>query len=290
MTAFANSEIFESPLRVSVEIKSYNNKYLDTHLKIEENYRNIEEDVKRLVSERITRGRIEISIKINHKTKTIHNYEINTSKAKSYFETLNSLGQLLGIGIGRIDVNTILGAGDIIKPVEVHQDHDQMWIVVSKCLERALADIDNMKKEEGENIARDLSTRLGYVKKILKDIETKSHYLPKLYKEKLESRVLELTDNLVKIDPSRILHEVAVLATKSDITEEIVRSNSHIEQFKKIINENPPLGKKLNFLLQEFNREFNTMGSKVGNCDISYMVISVKSELEKIKEQVQNIE
>ena len=147
-----------------------------------------------------------------------------------------------------------------------------------------------MRKKEGEFLFKDLQTRLDYIEESISVIEKNTSDLLPRYQERLKERIMALTQGITEIDPVRIAQEAAILADKSDISEEIVRARSHVNQFRKIMTENAPVGKKLNFLLQEFNREFNTMASKSGNTDISHRIVSVKSELEKLREQVQNVE
>jgi len=147
-----------------------------------------------------------------------------------------------------------------------------------------------MRKTEGDFIAGDFIKRLDYIEKAMAEIEEKSGSLLPYYQERLKERISALTRGIVDIDPGRISQEAAMLADRSDISEEIVRAKSHIGQFRAITDAEEPSGRKLNFLLQEFNREFNTMGSKTGNADVSHIIVNVKSELEKIREQVQNVE
>ena len=154
----------------------------------------------------------------------------------------------------------------------------------------ALDDLETMRKNEGDFIAKDLKHRLKFIHACLKQIHKKSDGLLNEYQERLKERISSLTQDLVELDPTRIAQEAAHLADRSDISEEIVRAKSHLNQFNEIINAVEPAGRKLNFLLQELNREFNTMGSKIGNAEVAHIVIEVKSELEKIREQIQNVE
>jgi uncharacterized protein (TIGR00255 family) len=147
-----------------------------------------------------------------------------------------------------------------------------------------------MRKKEGDFIARDFKERLDLIEKTLRQIKRESTDLPGLYQEKLKDRIAALTKNIVEVDPGRIAQEAAFLADRSDISEEIVRARSHLKQFRVIMRAAGPSGRKLNFLLQEFTREFNTMGAKAGNAVVSHMIVGVKTELEKLREQVQNVE
>ena len=161
---------------------------------------------------------------------------------------------------------------------------------MKNCIDVALDDLDAMRKREGDVIARDFDDRLKYIEKSLREIQKASSGLLPIYQERLKDRLSSLTNGMVEIDPGRIAQEAAFYADKSDISEEIVRTHSHLKQFRTIMAAEEHAGRKLNFLLQEFLREFNTMGAKAGNADISHIIVAVKSELEKIREQVQNVE
>ncbi len=178
-----------------------------------------------------------------------------------------------------------------IKALEnTEKDIKKVWGHLSPVFKEVLDNINSMREAEGAHTAKDFLTRLDYIEKSIDEIEEKSTDLPKIYKEKLEARISSLTDGILELDKNRIGQEAALLADRSDISEEITRSRSHVEQFRKIMSTEENPGRKLNFLLQEFNREFNTMGSKTGSTNVSHMIVDLKSELEKIREQVQNVE
>jgi uncharacterized protein (TIGR00255 family) len=165
-----------------------------------------------------------------------------------------------------------------------------MWDKIERCLIEATNGLDDMRKKEGQMIATDLSKRLDDIETTIKQIEKTSENLLPAYQERLKGRIEELTRGIVEIDLDRIAQEAAFLADKSDISEEIVRAKSHIHQFRMIQDSKEPAGRKMNFLLQEMGREINTIGSKTGKAEVAHMVVDVKSELEKMREQVQNIE
>jgi uncharacterized protein (TIGR00255 family) len=183
-----------------------------------------------------------------------------------------------------------MSVGGIIKPVETVTEAESIWPVIKGCLTVALDDLETMQKKEGDFIAGDLLKRLDYIEDCIGEIEHDSGELLYHYQQRLRERISALTREIVELDPGRLAQEAAFLADRSDISEEIVRAKSHIQQFRHIMDSEEPGGRKLNFLLQELHREFNTMGSKIGQADTSHRIVDVKSELEKIREQIQNVE
>ncbi|MBL0732597.1 MAG: YicC family protein [Desulfosarcina sp.] len=289
MTGFADCKMELNDISAFVEIRSYNSKHLDIALRTSYLYRSFEGKIKDLVSNKITRGRIEINLRVVNASENIYAFDVNTGKAKSYHAALVKLKSLLDLP-GQISLELLIGAGEMIKPAEVETDMAEEWILIDKAVNQALLDIDIMRQREGNFIAADFKKRLQYLRDSIDKIENESSELILFYQERLKERIAFLTKGVVEIDPGRIAQEASFLADKSDISEEIVRANSHIEQFITIMNSDEPAGRKLNFLLQEFNREFNTMGSKAGNTKVSHIIVEVKSELEKLREQVQNVE
>ena len=290
MTAFSAAEATKEHLTVNIEIRSYNSRHLDVALRIPHGYQLLEDKIKTAISEKISRGRVEIRIKIKDESDEICRYEVNIQKAGAYYNALSELSDKLNLE-GKPPLELIAKAGDIISPGEVSEAiAETTWPVIKDCLSNALADHNRMRKKEGDFMAGDLSVRLDDIQAAIYRIEENTEGLLALYQDRLKERIGVLTKGVIELDPARIAQEAALLADKSDISEEITRAKSHIEQFKALMTADEPAGRKLNFLLQEFNREFNTMGSKTGNADLSHLIVAVKSELEKIREQVQNIE
>jgi uncharacterized protein (TIGR00255 family) len=188
-----------------------------------------------------------------------------------------------------ITLEMMAGAG-IIKPSESEKDMNAAWSVVQPCMHEAVRLLVDMRKQEGEFLSGDIRTRLEFIETQLSKIENESGGLVAHYQDRLIRRIQKITQGIIDIDPGRIAQEAAFLADRSDISEEIVRAKSHLHQFRQIMDAPEPGGRKLNFLLQEMNREFNTMGSKTESASVSYGVVEVKTELEKIREQVQNVE
>jgi len=288
MTAFARAEKTVEELTVMVEIRSYNSRHLDIALRVPHGYLALEEKIKGLVAGKVARGRIEANLKIRDNSDETYAFEINTPKARAYHESLIQLKDMLNIN-SEISIDLLVGMGGVIKPAEIDLDMEACWPVVKDCIGEALEDLVAMRKREGDYIAKDLAGRLDDIEKSVDQIEKESSDLLFHYQQRLKDRISLLTEG-IEIDPERIAQEAAFLADRSDISEEIVRVGSHIKQFREITDSTEPAGRKLNFLLQELNREFNTMGSKTEKAKVSHIIVAVKSELEKIREQLQNIE
>ena len=289
MTGFAAAEVFEGDVGVSTDIRAVNSRHLDLALRIPAGYSGLEEKIKSFINRRIVRGRLEVKIQIKNATGDTVGFEIDWAKAEGMHAAIKTLTDKLGLQ-DDITVDHLLSVGGIIRPVDTVDESEKVWGTVETCLERALADLDAMRGKEGEFIANDLFARLNFIESGLTEIEDNSANLMERYQERLMERIAALTKETVEIDPARLAQEAAYLADRSDISEEIVRAKSHIEQFRQIMQSNEPGGRKLNFLLQELHREFNTIGSKIGHAETAHRVVEVKAELEKIREQIQNVE
>jgi uncharacterized protein (TIGR00255 family) len=241
------------------------------------------------VATHVHRGRVDLRIDITELGDDSQTFEIDWPRANAYLEALQRLQQTLDLP-GDLTLDQVVAAGGIIKPAEKERNLIPVWSVVETCLEEALLALDHMRQREGDALAADIHRRLDDIGSQLGVIEKSSEGLLGIYQAKLLERIQTLTQGNVEIDPSRIAQEAAFLADRSDISEEVVRAASHLEQFRSIVAGEAPAGRKLNFLLQEFNREFNTMGAKTSRTDIAHRVVDLKSEIEKIREQVQNIE
>ena len=289
MTAYASADKAEGQISVKTEIRSYNSRYLDVILRVPNDLIPLEEKIKGMLSEKISRGRVEVKIQLKSEAEEAVSFEIDQVRAKAYYEALLKLNNTFNLS-SAISLEHLLNAGSIIKPSEKEGAPELYWPVVRDCLAQALDDLDEMRRREGDFIAEDFGARLRIIEGGLSEIKDKSQGLITFYQERLKDRISSLTKGIVEIDPARIAQESAILADKSDISEEIVRAESHADQFKSVMQESVSSGRKLNFLLQEFNREFNTMGVKAQSAEISHLVVNLKTELEKIREQVQNVE
>ena len=289
MTAYAKAEERTSNLTADVEIRTYNSRHLDFSLRVPHGYNLIEEKIKSLIAARMTRGRVELKLIIKDESEDSYAYDINTSKAQAYCNALKTLADKNNIS-DPVSISILAGIQGIITPANVEIDMDRQWAVIEKCISTALDSLLDMRQTEGDFLKKDFQTRLAFIESSLQKIEADSANLIPLYQERLKERIKKLTDGIIEIDESRIIQEAAIIADKSEISEEIVRAKSHIQQFNEIMAADEPGGRKLNFLLQEFNREFNTMGSKTGKADVAHIIVDVKAELEKMREQIQNVE
>jgi len=290
MTAYAQAEQHAPPHVVAVEIRSYNSKYLDLALRLPPNFLTLEEQIKAVLTQHLHRGRIELRLEVKTLDDgTARPFEIDMARARGLYAAFERLRDAFAPG-SDLPLGMLIEAGGIIKPLEVEKDLGTVWASVAVCLQSALAQLLAMRRREGDALAADLLARLETLEALMARITVASEGLLPYYQQRLTERIKALTQGLTDLDPARISQEAALLADRSDISEEIVRVRSHLDQFRRIMSKEVPAGRKLNFLIQEFNREFNTMGSKTAKADVSHMVVELKTELEKIREQVQNIE
>jgi uncharacterized protein (TIGR00255 family) len=289
MTGFAAAEINAGETTAAVDIRSYNNRHLDVVLRIPSGCMALEDKIRELIAAKAVRGRLEVKVQIKSAAAEAAAFEIDWPRAEGMHAALVQLKNKFGLQ-GDVTMDHMLAMGGLVKPVETSDAADQAWPVIEDCLGRALENLDVMRTKEGDFIAGDLYARLDYIESCLGEIKAASADLPGQYQEKLKERIAALTQETVELDPAKLAQEAAYLADRSDISEEIVRVESHVKQFRNIMKAAEPGGRKLNFLLQELHREFNTIGSKIGHAETSHRVVDVKSELEKIREQIQNVE
>ena len=257
MTAFAAAEKNQNGLSVATEIRSYNNRHLDIALWLPNSYLKLENRIKALIGEKVSRGRIEVRVKIQDDTDAGLAFEIHTPKAKAYRETLAQLENGFGI-TPSLTFASLVDAGVVIAK-ESKRDAEQCWDVIGGCIDQAMEKLVEMRAREGGFISRDIHKRLEAIETCIQRIDQASEGMTAYYQERLRERITRLTKGIVELDPARVAQEAAFLADKSDISEELVRASSHVGQFRGIMEVPEPAGQKLTFLLQELHREFNTM-------------------------------
>ncbi len=289
MTAFSQVSNTHDTITADVTIRSYNSRHLDIKLYTPESCQEFEEYIKKIIIKTHDRGRIEIRLSVQDDAKNQELFEVNEARVRSYFQALDKIKKELNLSTD-ISMDNILTVRDVIVPFKKDQDKNKLWKAVEPCIEAASMNLNAMRKEEGENLYKDLLARIDYIEDRLKFVEKEADTIPMIYKQKLMEKISGLTSEIKGLDPVRIAQEAAIIADKSDVSEEIVRLYSHIKLFRDSLDSDSSQGRKLNFLIQEFNREFNTIGSKAGNAALSHMIVDLKSQLEKIREQVQNIE
>ncbi len=289
MTAFARAVHTKETITAEAVIRSYNSRHLDFAVYLPDTCQGQEEEIKKIVTRYHHRGRMEIRVTVQDEGSQESGFDVDEAKAVAYFKALKQVTERLGLS-REPELADVLSARNIIVPAVENPDQALLTQVVSEAVDLAARDLDRMRRAEGENLYRDLMARITAIEDQMDLLQTRAGDIPVLYKKRLEERLARLTADQGEIDPVRLAQEVAILADKSDVSEEIVRISSHIQQFRKTMNADRSRGQNLNFLIQEFNREFNTIGSKAGQAALSHMVVDLKSKLEKIREQVQNIE
>lgn len=289
MTAFASEETSRNGITVSIEIRCYNSRHLDPAIRLPSAHATMEEQIRQMISSRIQRGRVEIKIGIDGKDAEAVTFRIDEQMADAYYHALNNLRNRYAID-DPISLDDMMKMRGIIESVEADTDTSAVSGILEEALIQAFDNVDKMRQAEGNAIAADLAERANRIETYVDRIQKQTDGLLESYRARLMDRINALTQGMVEIDSGRIAQEAAFIADKSDISEEITRAKSHLSQFRSLMDGKEPAGKPLNFLLQEFSREFNTMGSKAGNADISHIIVSAKTEIEKIREQVQNVE
>ncbi len=287
MTGYGKESISENLRNYQIEIKSVNHRYLDISVKMPRALSYLEEEIKKLISEKLKRGKVDVFVTFENNSAEGKEIKINTEIAKIYIDELKKLAEQEAIS-ANIEVTEISKYPDVLS-IQNTQDEEQIKKEVLKATNTAVERLIQMRQAEGSKIAEDLLKRIQYIKQKIEKISKLSTGLIEEYVVKLENRIKEILVNQ-EIDESRLAQEVVIYADKCSIEEEVTRLDSHILQFEKLINSNEAIGKKLDFIIQEMNRETNTIGSKANNLDITNGVIDIKTELENIREQVQNIE
>ncbi|WP_026476428.1 YicC/YloC family endoribonuclease [Alkaliphilus transvaalensis] len=288
MTGFGRGESQSTDRRFLVEIKSLNHRYLDINIKMPKMFTYLEENIRQTIKDYVKRGRVEVFISYENIGDTEVKVIADVPLAEQY---LNALTKLKELPVkDDVTVSLIAKYPDVIRVEKKELDEDATWNALVEALKNSLSKLSEMRKIEGAQLKEDLLMRLGILADYIKEIEGRSPQIVVEYRQRLNERIKELLEEGYHIEESRILMEVALFADKSSIVEEIVRFGSHIKQFTKTMEENDSIGRKLDFLIQEMNREVNTIGSKANDLTITNIVVNLKSELEKMREQVQNIE
>ena len=291
MTAFGRAKIEGTEKDITVEIKSVNSRFFDCSVKMPRAYLPLEERIKNYVQKNaVARAKVDVYITVDNHGTTGQKLDIDEAYAESYIEALRSLRDRFSL-VDDISVMTVARNSDIFKTTRIDTDIEAEWEALAPVLDLAIADYTRMRTVEGEKAIADLKDKLELIRNYVDEIEAISKEDNVGYRDKLEARLRQiLGDNSVTVDESRLLTECAVWADKIAIDEELVRLRSHFGAFYDIADAPEPAGRKLDFLMQEMNRETNTIGSKANNAKIARIVVNVKGELEKIREQVQNIE
>ena len=287
MTGFGKASLSQNLREYQIEMKAVNHRYLDISIKLPRQLSYLEEDIRKEIAGYVKRGKIEVGITFENNSQEGRKITINKEMAHLYIQELRELAKNEKIG-DNIEVMEISKLPDVLN-ISIDQEDETIKHEVLETVNRAVTHLVEMRKMEGAKLAEDLKNRIGKIEKKIIEISSISTGLIDEYVVKLEGRIKEILKT-EEIDKSRIAQEVVIYADKCSIEEEITRLKSHIEQFKDLLNSNDAVGKKLDFIIQEMNRETNTIGSKANHLDITNGVIDIKTELENIREQIQNIE
>ena len=289
MTGFGRGAVVETGFAVTVELKTVNNRFLDVSLRLSGELQPLESTIKRLIGNRLSRGRVDVNLQYDRVTEI--NYELNRPVISGFLSAMKQMQDEFSL-TGEPDLNVIARLPNVLL-TKKEELSDDFMVAVEQAVQLALDDLEKMRGNEGEMLAIELEFRLAEIEKRLGPIESEAANVGEEYRQRLTKRIGEMlakSDSQIEIDQSRLAQEVAYLADRSDISEEIARLRSHIEHFRGIMKEEKEVGKRLDFLTQELNREANTIASKTGNLVVKEHALAIKSEIEKIREQVQNVE
>jgi uncharacterized protein (TIGR00255 family) len=289
MTGFGRGESRNTDYNFNVEIKTVNHRYNDIIIRMPKHLNYLEEQLKSIIKSKINRGRVEVYIELEYSNESNIDIRIDMPLAKSYKSQLDSMMEELNIE-DKVKLIHMLMFPEIIRKEKKEIEEDVLWQSLETALEIALDNVVNMRIKEGAILKKDMENQIFKIEEELLKIEERAPIVVIEYRDKLENRIAELLDGKIKVDEDRLNYEIAFFADKSDINEEVVRLKSHSNQFLDSLNESESVGRRLDFILQEMNREINTIGSKSDDLTISNCVVNIKSKLEKIREQVQNVE
>lgn len=288
MTGYGKAEAATAAGKLSVEIRSVNHRYGEIAVKLPRQFMPLEGEIKKRVSNRFKRGKIDIFINFEQSASVASPPQVNLAMAKAYHEAFTTLNHHLGI-YEPIPASIILAQKDVLFVQEATPDIEAVSAALFSTLEDAMDSFGKMRCDEGEALFAEISDRIAAIAGTVETVAVRSPRAVAVNGERLRERITKLLAEF-QLDEMRLAQEVALLADRMDITEELVRLRSHFKQFDSLLNCDEPVGRKLDFLLQEMNREVNTIGSKANDAEIAAMVVELKSEMEKVREQIQNIE
>ena len=289
MTGFGRGAVNENNFSVTVELKTVNNRFLDISLRLSNEMQPIESEVKRLITSRLSRGRVDVNIQYERSDEI--NYELNRPMITGYLAAMKKMRDEFGLS-GEPDINVIAKLPNVM--ISKKEELSETFTFgVAAAVTTALENLEKMRQDEGEMLKVELESRLATIEDHLPVIESETAAISEEYRQRLTRRIGDLlakSESQIELDQGRLAQEIAYLADRADISEEIARLKTHIEHFRTIMSEEKEVGKRLDFLTQELNREANTITSKTNNMVVKENALAIKSEIEKIREQVQNIE
>jgi len=292
MTGFGRGEYVDDVRKVTVEIRAVNHRYCDIFVKMPRKYSFAEEKIKAAIKAKLSRGKIEVSVSVDNFGVSDADVRLDKDLAGKYYKALMDLSETFEIGeLMGPSLSLLAKMPDVIRTAPAEEDEEEMLRCLLAATDAAVADICSMRETEGAKLAQDISMRADIIADIRSRIETRAPQIEKEYAAKFKARVEELLEGVYEVPEERIALEAAIFADKANITEELVRLDSHIAQLREFLKgKEDSIGKKIDFLIQEMNREANTIGSKSNDKEITSMMLDLKAEIEKVREQVQNIE
>ncbi len=295
MTGFGRGEYEDADFSVTVEMKTVNHRYNEVAIRLPRFLNPLEDKIRKTILKTVSRGRIDVFINADYNASGNCTLKVDQNLAGAYHKALQQIGQAINADAASVnaaaEILYLAKCPDIINVKEGFFDVESVWPKVQQAVQQAVDNLVAMREAEGGNIYGDFIYRADLIAEKLALVEERSPQVVEEYQAKLQERLSNLlADNNIAVEPERLLQEVAIFADRTSITEEIVRLKSHIKQFKLILASDQPVGRKLDFLIQEFNREANTIASKANDYTLAQIVVEIKAEIEKIREQIQNIE
>ncbi|MDD2509719.1 MAG: YicC family protein [Syntrophomonas sp.] len=288
MTGFGHSQVTNEGYKISLEIKSVNHRFLDPHIRISRRYTLLEDRIREELKNFVNRGRLDVNINIEKIDDSLRDIKLDKDLAIAYYYYLKDLAEKLNIS-QEIRVIDVFRLPEVFSLEEKEENWENLWEVLKEAITIAMKELLTMRINEGQNLARDIMQRNQLILSRVEKLECRSPEIAEENMERLRKRISELVSQQM-LDEARIVQEAAIFADKSSITEEIVRLKSHSDYLSNFLNSDDPIGRKADFLVQEMFREINTIASKANDLEMSQIVVEVKAELEKIREQLQNIE
>lgn len=288
MTGFGRAKYSENGLNITVEFKSVNHRYFEFTSRLPKGYIFLDEKLKSFCQQKISRGKLEAAVIIEDNSDGATVVEVNTAYADAYLAAINGMSRRYHIK-NDVKMSALVANPELFTVKKQTLPEETVTEAVLKTAEEAIASFISMREAEGERLENDVKTRTDFILEKVAFVEDRSPVTVKAYREKLEQKIKELIGD-VQVDEQRLLTETAIFADKVAVAEETVRLKSHIKQFCSLLDSGEPIGRKLDFIVQEMNREANTIGSKAQDIEIAHTVVDIKSEIEKIREQIQNIE
>ncbi|MBX2821232.1 MAG: YicC family protein [Rhodothermaceae bacterium] len=289
MIGFGRGQAQSANASVSIELRSVNSRYCEVSARLPRQLAEYETRIQNLIKQSITRGRINIQLQLESSVEEGLAVTLNQSAVRGYVQLLNTLKETSGID-EPITLSHLLSFPNVVSSIEESTEtSEDLWNAIEAAMQKAIASLKNMRQQEGQALQKDLELRLDAIEKGLKDVEQRAPERVTESRNRLQERLLEIIED-DRIDRDRLELEITLLADRLDVTEECVRLRSHLQLFREALTDDQPVGRKLNFITQEINREINTIGSKANDTRMGHIVVDMKEELEKIREQIQNIE